>query len=408
MDINLFVFAAPIFILLIFFECIISISHKQAVYTFNDSLNNFSSGILEEIGLFPLKGAILYSYYFLSTHYAFFTVDPRSILSWFLLWIAIDFCYYWYHRASHRCVFLWIGHAVHHQSDQYNLSVALRQGYFQALTSWVFYLPLALLGFSIEMFVIVVSLNTIYQFWIHTKLIHKMGWFEYLFNTPSHHRVHHGINDEYIDKNYAGSLIIWDKLFGTFEPEVNPVEYGITEPLASWNPFYANYKVIHDVLYYSKGLKTKLDKVLVFFMPPDWIIKKLENEGVSMPKRQARTNKQVTSISYQVINMVAVICLYVYLSVSFVQHSVISWLIIALALATLFVLSMVANGNKNIMVYEIIRMSLIITILYFLQVGWVLSLLGGLLFMVINYALYCFSPKNVSERLVLKNNSQRH
>ncbi|WBV63816.1 sterol desaturase family protein [Legionella pneumophila 130b] len=198
----------------------------------------------------------------------------------------VDFFYYWYHRVSHRNSFFWIGHSVHHQSEHFNLSVALRQGYFQTLTSWVFYLPLALIGFPTWMFVIVASVNTIYQFWIHTESIRKMGWFEKIFNTPSHHRVHHGKNPQYIDKNYAGSLIIWDKLFGTFEPEEAPADYGVTEPLDSWNPFYANIKVVKDILYYGKGLKSKWDVLRAFFMPPEWIIHRLQQEKSLSQKKQ--------------------------------------------------------------------------------------------------------------------------
>lgn len=135
------------------------------------------------------------------------------------------------------------------------------------------------------MFVIVASVNTIYQFWIHTESIRKIGWFEKIFNTPSHHRVHHGKNPQYIDKNYAGSLIIWDKLFGTFEPEEAPADYGVTEPLDSWNPFYANIKVVKDILYYGKGLKSKWDVLRAFFMPPEWIIHRLQQEKSPVSKK---------------------------------------------------------------------------------------------------------------------------
>lgn len=286
MDINLMVFASPLFLILIGIETWVAYYKKSGVYQLNDSVNNFSSGILEEIGALPIKGLIIYSYYYLYEHYAIFNVNTQSIFSWLLLWIGVDFFYYWYHRVSHRNSFFWIGHSVHHQSEHFNLSVALRQGYFQTLTSWVFYLPLALIGFPTWMFVIVASVNTIYQFWIHTESIRKMGWFEKIFNTPSHHRVHHGKNPQYIDKNYAGSLIIWDKLFGTFEPEEAPADYGVTEPLDSWNPFYANIKVVKDILYYGKGLKSKWDVLRAFFMPPEWIIHRLQQEKSPLSKKQ--------------------------------------------------------------------------------------------------------------------------
>lgn len=388
MDISLIVFAAPIFSLLIGIESLFSIYTKRSLYKFNDSINNISSGILEEIALLPARGAILYAYYYLYTYYALINFSSNSIISWVLLWIGVDFCYYWFHRSSHRCTFLWIGHSVHHQSEHYNLSVALRQGYFQALTSWVFYLPLALLGFSPIMFVAMASLNTIYQFWIHTQTINKMGWFESIFNTPSHHRVHHGKNPQYIDKNYAGSLIIWDKLFGTFEPEVQPVEYGITEPLDSWNPFYANIKVIKDVLHYGKGFKNKVNVVRAFFMPPDWIIRKLESESAPVVKTTANLKITPSSKTYQLINLMLVFILYGYVSMTFNSHEPVSWLLGALILTTLLILGLVANGNTKIQVVEFVRVTFVIAILYLLGSNPMTIGAVGLLFLSVNYLIY--------------------
>ncbi|VEH33062.1 sterol desaturase-related protein [Legionella sainthelensi] len=138
MDINLTVFAAPIFLILIGIEILVAYYKKSNAFQFNDSINNLSSGILEEIASLPVRGLIIFSYYYLYEHHAYFHISPHSFVAWFMLWLSVDFCYYWFHRASHRCNFFWIGHSVHHQSEYYNLTVALRQGYFQTLTSWVF------------------------------------------------------------------------------------------------------------------------------------------------------------------------------------------------------------------------------------------------------------------------------
>ncbi len=191
--------------------------------------------------MLPFHGVMIYIYQYLFLHYALIVIQA-SFITWFLLWLAVDFLYYWFHRASHRISFLWIGHSVHHQSEGYNLSVSLRQGIGQSLFSWISYLPLAILGFPFWMFVIVSASNTLYQFWIHTEIINRLKGIDIIFNTPSHHRVHHGTNTKYLDKNYAGSLIIWDKLFGTFQPELKntKIVYGTTEPLGSQSPFYAN------------------------------------------------------------------------------------------------------------------------------------------------------------------------
>ncbi len=386
------VFASPLFLILIGIETWVAYYKKSGVYQLNDSVNNFSSGILEEIGALPIKGLIIYSYYYLYEHYAIFNVNTQSIFSWLLLWIGVDFFYYWYHRVSHRNSFFWIGHSVHHQSEHFNLSVALRQGYFQTLTSWVFYLPLALIGFPTWMFVIVASVNTIYQFWIHTESIRKMGWFEKIFNTPSHHRVHHGKNPQYIDKNYAGSLIIWDKLFGTFEPEEAPADYGVTEPLDSWNPFYANIKVVKDILYYGKGLKSKWDVLRAFFMPPEWIIHRLQQENSPASKKTTIKKNTTSPGIYMLTNTAFAVLLYTYISLVFDPAMVTSWLMGALILLTLYTLGRIADGYSNTLYLEISRATLILLILLLFKNTLLLSLGCSVLFYVINYALCTTFP----------------
>ena len=214
MEVNFIALAVPVFLLFIGIEYFFSIVKKKPLYEVKDFINNLSTGVLEQLINTPLKILLLFPYDSLYHHAGLFSVNPHFITPWVLLWVGVDFCYYWLHRASHRINLLWVGHSVHHQSEYYNFSVALRQGILQAMTTWFFYLPLALLGFPTWMFFIVISLNTLYQFWIHTQCIDRLGWLEKVFNTPSHHRVHHGINPIYIDKNFAGSLIVWDKLFG--------------------------------------------------------------------------------------------------------------------------------------------------------------------------------------------------
>lgn len=387
MDISLTVFAAPVFIILIGLELLVVYYSKTNSYQFNDAINNLSSGILEEIASLPARGIIIFSYYYLYEHYAYLHINSHSILAWLILWISVDFCYYWFHRTSHRCIFFWIGHSVHHQSEYYNLTVALRQGYFQTLTSWIFYLPLALIGFPTWMFVTVSSLNTIYQFWIHTQSIKKMGWFEKIFNTPSHHRVHHGRNSQYIDKNYAGSLIIWDKLFGTFEPENAPVEYGVTEPLDSWNPFYANVKVINDVWYYGKALNRKIDVIRAFFMPPEWIIQRLKQQNSTVSKRTHAQKSNKSPRLYMLLNIAFAIILYGYLSFIFNPHSMISWFIGGLILCTLYEIGAVANGKLPFII-QLSRVILLVFTLILLEKNLLFSLGLGLLFLLINQILF--------------------
>jgi sterol desaturase/sphingolipid hydroxylase (fatty acid hydroxylase superfamily) len=161
--------------------------------------------------------------------------------AWLILLFVDDFAYYWFHRISHEIRFFWNFHVVHHSSNQYNLSVAVRQSWFSGIAHWVFYLPIAFLGFPLWAFVTMHGLNLIYQFWIHTKIVRKLpDFFEFVLNTPSHHRVHHGVNDLYLDKNYAGIFIFWDRMFGTFVEENEEVRYGIITPLTSYNPLWIN------------------------------------------------------------------------------------------------------------------------------------------------------------------------
>lgn len=161
--------------------------------------------------------------------------------SWLLLFVCEDLCYYWFHRAHHEVRFFWAAHVNHHSSRHYNLSTALRQSWTTPLTGPVFWVPLALLGFHPLMILSAQGVSLIYQFWLHTEWIGHLGPLEWLFNTPSHHRVHHGRNVEYLDRNYAGILIVWDRLFGSFEPERAPVDYGLTKNLDSFDPLVVGF-----------------------------------------------------------------------------------------------------------------------------------------------------------------------
>jgi len=384
MDLHLMVFASPIFLLLIVIESIFSYYKKSSLYEVTDTINNISSGILEEVASLPLKALLLVTYYYLYEHFAFQHIDPSHVINWFFLWFSVDFCYYWYHRASHRNTFFWVGHSVHHQSERYNLSVALRQGFFQTVTSWIFYLPLALIGFPVWMFVIGAAANTIYQFWIHTETIRTMGWLEKIFNTPSHHRVHHGKNAVYIDKNYAGSLIIWDKLFGTFEPEGVQVEYGVTEPLETWNPFYANIKVIGDLLYYGKHLKNKMIILLALVKPPEWIMEQLEREGTTIAKRKIYIKPTNAPKIYLFVNISLATVLYAYLSFTFDAHSLTSYLLGGLIMLTLAGIGSCANCKTTNQFIELSRAILVILLFASQLNNFAIALCIGLLFFSTN------------------------
>jgi len=270
MDLNYIALAIPVFILLIVIELAFAWHEKKDFYRFNDAINDMSCGVADQVvGIFS-KVLVFAGYLWLYENFRLLEISSKSILAWVILLFGVDFCYYWFHRVSHRMNAPWAAHIVHHQSEEFNLAVALRQSVFQSWFSWIFYLPLALLGFPPPMFLTMSAFDTLYQFWIHTRAIDKLGPFEWVMNTPSHHRVHHGRNPKYLDKNYAGIFIIWDRMFGTFEPEVEPVVYGVTEPLNSWNPIWANFHYWAKLKDLAKKFPRAIDRVKLFFMPPEW------------------------------------------------------------------------------------------------------------------------------------------
>ena len=263
--------------------------------------NNLSCGITEQIvGLF-LTGLLFLGYvgtYSYATRAGINLVDVSSYspggkwLAAIVLFLGVDCAYYWFHRIAHEYNAPWAGHVVHHSSEDYNLAVALRQGTFQGLFSWVFYLPLALVGFPPAWFAAVSSFDTLYQFWIHTRMIGKLGPVEWVFNTPSHHRVHHARNPKYLDKNYAGTLIIWDRMFGTFPGRRRRAGRGLTKPLNSWNPLWANVHVWNDLFRDAWLAPRWTDKLRVWFMPPGW-----RPEGLPPNPRPPEVTRQ-TVIAY--------------------------------------------------------------------------------------------------------------
>ena len=186
-----------------------------------------------------------------------------------ILFFVDDFFYYWFHRLAHESRFFWNFHVVHHSSEHYNLSVAVRQSWFSGLVHWIFYAPIMLMGFPVWMFVTMHGFNLIYQFWIHTRFIDRMGPLEWVLNTPSHHRVHHGVNNEYLDKNYAGVLIIWDRMFGSFVDEKETPRYGIVKPLKSFNPLWINTHGWFEMWGEMRRRSTFMGKLRCVFASPN-------------------------------------------------------------------------------------------------------------------------------------------
>ena len=298
---SLIVYAIPVFFLLIGIELLIARMRGLSYYRMNDAIANLSCGIGSQISGIFLKTVTFIGYTWLYQNSIWKIED--NIITFVLLFIGVDFFYYWFHRLAHEISILWGSHVVHHQSEEYNLTVALRQAWLQGAFSWVFYLPLAVVGFSPASFLTIASLQTLYQFWIHTKLIDKMHpAFEYVFNTPSHHRVHHGVNPKYIDKNHGGTLIIFDRWFGTFQAEDEEVVYGITKQTNSWNPVWVNFEYWIDLFKEAFRVHTIKNFILMMVKAPGWKPAELGGVEPLKPVTPQTFHKYDTEISSGLTN----------------------------------------------------------------------------------------------------------
>uniref|UniRef100_A0A667XHF0 Alkylglycerol monooxygenase n=1 Tax=Myripristis murdjan TaxID=586833 RepID=A0A667XHF0_9TELE len=262
--------ATPFFMGLMLLELLVGfLKNGASVVTVSDGLTSVSAGMISRLpGLF-MRGLELTSYMYVWDHYRVVELPWDSAWTWWLTFLGVDFCYYWVHRFAHEVFLLWAAHQVHHSSEYYNLSTALRQSLTQQFTSWIFYLPMAL-AVPPSVFAVHLQFNLLYQFWIHTELIRDLGPLEWILNTPSHHRVHHGRNLYCIDKNYGGALIIWDRLFGTFAPETDKVIYGLVYPVRSFEILRVQFHYYKYVWKKFNRYKTISDKLSAVFMGPTW------------------------------------------------------------------------------------------------------------------------------------------
>ena len=276
---DLIAFAIPFFLLLLVIEIGLDRLRKTHYYRSNDAINSLSVGTLSTLFGYFTKLLPIAIYGFVLQHLALFKMDlawfdlsPRGIALWVCALLAWDFCYYWAHRFGHEISILWACHAVHHQSEDYNLSTALRQTSTGFIFGWIFFVPLFIAGFPLEVIVAVNAMDLIYQFWVHTQHVPKLGWFDRVFVSPSNHRVHHAQNQRYIDKNYGGVLIVWDRLFGTFQEELDaePVVFGVRKPLSNWNPLWANLQVYAYLYFDSRHTARWQDKLAVWFRRTGW------------------------------------------------------------------------------------------------------------------------------------------
>lgn len=245
---------ASVFITGLVIEFVLSRLLKKGYFSSEFLIINLSISFLQQLADVLSKVLFIGAFVYVQQHYSlqkllgwkdvevvnpFSPFNPLALFNYMFVIVLADFCQYWLHRFSHEVNVLWAGHITHHSNNEYNYGVALRQNALENFYTWVFYLPLAFLGIPWQMFVAAYAVSLIWQFFVHTRIVNKMGVLEAFMSTPSHHRVHHGKNPQYIDKNYGAFFIIWDKLFGTFEPEIEEVQYGITEPLRNQDPVWS-------------------------------------------------------------------------------------------------------------------------------------------------------------------------
>ena len=269
---NYVLYAIPFFFLLIALELVADRWRGLSTYRLSDSLNSLSAGVLSQASGLLTKGFGLVFYLLVWEHIALFELSADAWWVWVFAFVLYDFCYYWAHRIGHERNVFWAAHVVHHQSEDYNLTTALRQTSTGFILGWIFFLPMALLGIPPLVLLTVGALNLLYQFWVHTRHVPKLGWLEWIFITPSNHRVHHAQNPIYMDRNYGGVFIIWDRLLGTFQEELDeePVVFGVTTPLASWNPLWANLHFCAQLWRDALHASSWWDKLRIWFMPTGW------------------------------------------------------------------------------------------------------------------------------------------
>lgn len=290
---NMMEIAFPVIVGLIFLEMALGWFRKRSYYRLNDTVAGMCTGIMfllvgvptlfgaliafdwieSNLSIFQLMGWQPIPYanpLSLDSRFPYVSIQAIPLLYWIAVLFAVDFLYYWFHRLSHEVNFLWGSHVTHHSSEQFNLAVSFRGGCFQRVFEYVFFLPLAFLGVNWLMFLLCHRVLKLYQFWVHTAAVPELGPLEYVMVTPSNHRVHHGRNPQYIDKNHGGIFIIWDRMFGTYEPEREKINYGITNQLESFNPLWMTFHYYAQLWQETLTTRSWKNKIKVWFARPGW------------------------------------------------------------------------------------------------------------------------------------------
>ncbi len=382
---DLIALAVPFFLLALIIELVMDRIRGSGRYRSNDAINSLSAGILNSTtGYFTkfiqvvIWSAVLTNFALMEMPLEWFDASPRGIALWVLAAVLWDFCYYWNHRFGHEISVLWAAHAVHHQSEDYNLSTALRQTSSSFLISWIFYVPLFLIGFPFEIVVTVGAANLIYQFWVHTQFIRRMGVLDRILVTPSNHRVHHAQNERYIDKNYGGIFILWDRMFGTFQEELDedPVVFGVRKPLANLNPFWANLQVYDYLLFDAIRTRRWQDKLGIWFRRTGWRPADVAEKYPKAPANLSSFEKYDPSIAparkrYVLVQFVLVIAQVFWVASLYATGGANRVVVPCLLMWTqLFTIGLLSEGRSYSVRFEAVRLLFVIPVgIYALQLA---------------------------------------
>ena len=371
--------AIPIFFILIVTEIFISIKKGIKVNRPVDMISSLSSGITN-ITKDGLKfGIVLISYSWLAEHFTLYKLEPiwAAVL---VAFVVQDITGYWMHRLNHRVNVFWNRHIIHPRSEDFNLSCALRQAIAETVHfGAILMIPAAILGVPANIFAVLAPIHLFMQVWYHTRLIESMGWLEKIIVTPSHHRVHHAINSQYIDKNYGQILIIWDKMFGSFQPELDSVEpvYGILRPVKTWNPVIINYKHLWQLIQDAFYAERIWDKIRIWFMPTGWrpedVALKYPIYTIEDPSRQEKydTNISKSFIIWSFIQLnIAVTLMFHFFTVIPQQTMAMNYCYAALLMVHIFSFTSAMDRKRYSIGVEFLKMLMGFSLLYRQNFFW--------------------------------------
>jgi len=391
-------FAIPTFMALILVEAIAAKRKGVEINHSADVISSLSSGITNTIRDGVKFSFAIISYSWLVDHMTVYKLEPVW-LAVVIAFVVEDFSGYWMHRLNHRVNIFWNRHIIHHSSEEFNLSCALRQSISNTLRfAAIFMIPAALLGIPTKIFAILGPLHLFMQFWYHTQLIGKLGLLEYILVTPSHHRVHHAINPEYIDRNYSQILIFWDKLFGTFQPELDDVKpvYGTLKPAQTWNPVIINFKVLWQLIKDAWHTERILDKLRIWFMPTGWrpadVKEKYPLQEVTNPEKQIKykTENSVLLVanSWVQLNITIILMFHMF---TIIPHfsATMNYLYAIMLIVNVFSFTSTLDHRTYALVAESVKLSLGFSLLYFQNYSW-FGLSGFYVYGLIFYFIISF------------------